>query len=176
VSESNDRAKIAKQKFLDSIHDIAGRHDLEVLISPQTSYFSFTEAWAYIPPPPMVQQLMNILGSPQAMVGSPQAMVGSPQAMVGSPQAMVGSPQAMVGSPQAMVMIGTPFTMPPPGQVKYQQQPMYAQPSDEIYRGPMMPPGFAQPPVGYSHQPQNGMHEAPPIETYDPTNVNDAWK
>lgn len=89
---------------------------------------------------------------------------------------MVQQLMNMMGSPQAMVMIGTPYTMPPPGQFTYQQQPMYAKPSDDISRAPMMPPGFAQPPVGYSHQPQNGTLEAPPIETYEPTNVNFAWK
>jgi hypothetical protein len=77
---------------------------------------------------------------------------------------------------QAMVMIGTPLTMPPPGQVTYQQQPVYDVPSYDISRAPMMPPGFAKPPVGYSHQPQNGIYEAPPIEVYDPTNANDGWK
>ena len=131
MSKSNDRAKIAKQKFLDSIHDIARRHELQALISPQTSYFSFIDGAVYVPPTPLVQQ-----------------------------------PMMMVGSPQAMMMTSPFQTMPPPGEEMYQQQPVYAVPSDLIAKAPMMQPG-------YPPQPQNGMHEAPPIETYDPTNAND---
>jgi hypothetical protein len=105
------------------------------------------------------------------MVGSPQGMmmVGSPQGMM-----MVGSPQGMmmVGSPQGMMMVGSPQGMAPPGQGTYQNQPVYALPSNDIAQAPMMPPGYAQLPQGYPSQPENGMHEAPPIETYDPTNAN----
>ncbi len=85
---------------------------------------------------------------------------------------------------QPMMMMGTPQAMPTPGQEMYQQQPVYAPYGKEMYQQqlayapppigglPMMPPGYAKAPEGYAHTPQNGNYGAPPIEAYDPMNVN----
>jgi hypothetical protein len=65
---------MGQQKLIDSIHDIARRHDLKAYVSPMTSYFTLTDSTSGGMPQNLVQQPMMMMGTSQAMPPPGQEM------------------------------------------------------------------------------------------------------
>ena len=98
VSQRDKRGIRGRKKFLDSVHDMAKRHGLRAYVSPQTSYFTFTDPTVMVTQQYLVQQPMMMMGTPQAMPAPGQGMYQQQPAYA------------------------------PHGQGMYQQQPAYAPP------------------------------------------------
>jgi hypothetical protein len=111
ISEMNKRAAIAKQKLIDSIHDMARRHNLKAYVSPLISYFSLTDPTAIGMPQNLVQQPM-VMGPPQAMPAPGQGMFQQPPAYAPYGQEMYEQQPAYAPPPTG----GLP--MMPPGYAK----------------------------------------------------------
>ena len=134
VSQSNARFVMAKQKFLDSIHDMARRHDLQAYVSPLTSYFSFTDPRVIALPQHLVQQPMMMMGTPQVMPPPGHGMYQQQPAYAPYGQEMYQQQPAYAPAPDGVVPMMPPgFAQAPQGYAPQPQNGMYGAPPIETY-------------------------------------------
>ena len=115
MSQVKKRAAIGKQKMIDSIHDMASRHGLKADVSPEITYFSFTDPTVMVTPQDLMQEQMMVMGPLQAMPAPGQGMYQQQPAYAPQPtgvgpmmpQGYAQAPQGYALQPQN-VMYGAP--------------------------------------------------------------------
>ena len=112
MSQVKKRAAIGKQKMIDSIHDMASRHGLKADVSPEITYFSFTDPTVMVTPQDLMQEQMMVMGPLQAMPAPGQGMFQQPPAYAPYGQEMYEQQPAYAPPPTG----GLP--MMPPGYAK----------------------------------------------------------